>query len=374
MKLVVEQLLLDKEAEAAKAAEADYANLIEEIGDRVFTGYELQKVELGIAPKTEVKLYLRPWNAVVKDVQVDLQFSGMAPGAVAMLQSKLPNIESELTAIIQGASVDAVDWAGGVLRKKLRQKLQESLPEFKAAVDLIQEDAAEKTVVQVVLYPVGDTVRAVNYEMRSESVPNIVLMKLKYKYLDRCNELRGLPVEYVKKHRKTLEELWVQELQKEATVRGLRLQPSIKLVPGTNTNVEINLYSERYKIWAEGYADIGRKDDNLSGKLHVGKYISSKDEIFGEVELVTDDVHWSFGAGYARKWGNSTWSYRRRMPEADNVYKFEYDFGNKWRVRAEHFTGDNRNEFALRYRIHEFLGAEYVYGGKKSYLRIVGNL
>lgn len=38
------------------------------------------------------------------------------------------------------------------------------------------------------------------------------------------------------------------------------------------------------------------------------------------------------------------------------------------------FSGDNRNEFAVRYRIHEFLSAEYVYGGKDFYLRLIGNL
>ena len=44
------------------------------------------------------------------------------------------------------------------------------------------------------------------------------------------------------------------------------------------------------------------------------------------------------------------------------------------RLRAEHFSGENRNEFGVRYRIHEFLSAEYVYGGKEFYMRIIGNL
>ena len=64
----------------------------------------------------------------------------------------------------------------------------------------------------------------------------------------------------------------------------------------------------------------------------------------------------------------------RRIPLADNVYKLEYNLSPKWRLRAEHFSGDDRNEFAVRYRIHEFLSAEYVYGGDELYLQIIGNL
>ena len=37
-------------------------------------------------------------------------------------------------------------------------------------------------------------------------------------------------------------------------------------------------------------------------------------------------------------------------------------------------TNKKENEYAVRYRIHEFLSGEYVYSTNKSYFRIVGNL
>ncbi|MBQ2134691.1 MAG: hypothetical protein II203_03175 [Phascolarctobacterium sp.] len=52
----------------------------------------------------------------------------------------------------------------------------------------------------------------------------------------------------------------------------------------------------------------------------------------------------------------------------------EYYLNPKWKLRAEHFANKNRNEYGVRYRIHEFLSAEYVYGGDEFYLRIIGNL
>jgi hypothetical protein len=86
------------------------------------------------------------------------------------------------------------------------------------------------------------------------------------------------------------------------------------------------------------------------------------------------DVRWDFSLGYAYHWGKSTLSYMRRVPADANVYRLEYDFTPKWRFRYEHFGDTKVNEYAIRYRIHEFLSGEYVYSTKKSYFRIVGNL
>lgn len=152
------------------------------------------------------------------------------------------------------------------------------------------------------------------------------------------------------------------------------MRPEVKITPGADLGVNIMIESDDYKIWFEGYGDIGRDKENLSGKAHLGKMISPRDEIFGEAEVILDDVQWRFGTGYTHYWGKSGWSYVRRIPTGDNNYRLEYSLSHKWRLRAEHFSGDNRNEFAVRYRIHEFLSAEYVYGGSEFYLRLIGNL
>ncbi|MBQ7417243.1 MAG: hypothetical protein IJV18_03970, partial [Acidaminococcaceae bacterium] len=69
-----------------------------------------------------------------------------------------------------------------------------------------------------------------------------------------------------------------------------------------------------------------------------------------------------------------TLSYMYRVPSDSHVIRAEYDFTPKWRLRYEHFGDTGDNEYAVRYRIHEFLSGEYVYSTEKSYFRIVGNL
>lgn len=372
MQVVADQLFLDKDADKVAAAGEDYKRLLTEIGDRVFTGYELSDVYLQPGVHTDIVLYARPWNRIISQPTVDLQFSGLEPQTAELLQQRIPSLKRELEQAISGASEDAGDWAGGVLRKMARQQVEEQLPEFKAAVDVVQDK--QGTVVQVVVYPVGQLVSNIKYELRSEAIPNILLMELKYKYLAECDKLRGLPVAYVQAHKAELEQLLMDKLLAEQAVRNFRLQPSVRLTPGANLGVNIMINSDDYKLWFEGYGDVGRDNDNLSGKAHIGKFISPRDEAFGEAEVILDDVEWRFGAGYARYWGKSVWSYMRRMPIGDNDYRLEYNLSPKWRLRAEHFSGDDRNEFGVRYRIHEFLSAEYVYGGDEFYLRIIGNL
>lgn len=372
MQVVANQLFIDKDDVAVAAAAADYKRLLAEIGDRVFTGYELVDVRLEAAPQTRITLFARPWSATISQPVIDLQFSGVEPETAALLAQRIPALREQLETAISGASVDAGDWAGGVLRRMVRREVEQALPEFRAAVDVLQE--GKRTLVQVVIYPVGQLVTNIKYELRSEAIPNILLMELKYKYANECDKLRGLPVEYVKHRQKEIEQMLTAKLLAEQAVREFDLQPVVKLEPATNMAVSIMINSDKYKLWFEGYGDIGRDKDNLSGKAHVGKFVSPKDEIFGEAEVILDNVDWKFGAGYSRYWGKSVWSYTRRMPMGDNDYRFEYNLSPKWRLRAEHFSGENRNEFGVRYRIHEFLSAEYVYGGKEFYMRIIGNL
>ena len=377
MQVVASQLFNGRDSVFIKADAAGYEHLLSEISDRVITGYQTNWVKLSIVHEqvgTAVNLdfAVAPWAQTVKTVDVDLRFSGISPFAAAILQEKIPVLREQLQQTLQGAALDATDWAGGILRGQVKNTVEAELPDFRAAVDLTTRE--DNAVIQVIIYPVGELVRTVQYSMVSKSIPNILLMKLKYKYADKAKSLQGLPVSYMEANHELMEERLLQELSAEPQVRRHHLTPQLVIRPGTETQVGITLESHEYKIWFEGYGDVGRKDHNLSGRAHFGKFISRRDEIFGEIGVDLKDVRWDFNAGYAYHWGKTTLSYMRRVPADANVYRFEYDFTPKWRFRYEHFGDTKENEYAVRYRIHEFLSGEYVFSTKKSYFRIVGNL
>ena len=372
MQVVAQQLFLGKGTEKIAGDIPGYEKLLGEVADRVLTGYTTEKVVLAPGKTTVVTFTIFPWSNVIHNPIIDLQFSGVSPTMAAYLQEKMPGLKQRLSGMLEGASLDAVDWAGSVLRTQIRSEVERQLPEFKAAVDLVEQH--DQVILQVVVYPVGEVVRRVQYEMLSRSVPNVLLINMKDRYAEKVNNLRGLPVSFVAQNRRELEDMFLEQLRSEQMVGAYHLTPSVSLVPGVNLLADLTVESKDYKIWFEGYGDIGRRENNLSGRAHMGRYFSPNDEIFAEAGVKLDDVAWDFSGGYAWHEGKTTLSYMRRAPTAENVYRVEYDFGPKWRLRYEYWRGSNVKEYAIRYRIHEFLSGEYVYSTDKSYFRIVGNL
>lgn len=377
MRVVAEQLFNGKDETMIRGIAGEYERLLTEISERVITGYQTNGVRVTTVPgpsgsTAQICFSVAPWAQVVERTETDIQFSGISPLAVSLLQARLPELEQQLRGTLSGVSLDAADWAGGVLRGQVQKLVETVLPDFKAAVDVTTH--ADTAVVQVIIYPVGELVQDVEYSMESKSIPNLLLMDLKYRYADKAKSLRGLPLSYLVSNRTLLEQRFTEELAGEAQVKRHDLRPKVEIVPGSDTRFTISLESDRYKIWFEGYGDIGRDDHNLSGRAHLGKFISRRDEIFGEAGVDLKDVDWDFSAGYAMHFGKATLSYMRRVPSDFNVYRGEYDFTPKWRFRYEHFSNTGTNEYAVRYRIHEFLSGEYVYSTDKSYFRIIGNL
>ena len=105
MQVVADQLFLEKDAAKIAAAREDYARLLTEIGDRVFTGYELTDVQLDVGEATQVRLYARPWNKVIEKPFIDLQFSGVEPQTATLLERRIPALHAQLEQAISGASV-----------------------------------------------------------------------------------------------------------------------------------------------------------------------------------------------------------------------------------------------------------------------------
>lgn len=372
MQVVAEQLFLEKDSAQLEIVKSDYARLLGEVGERALTGYKVEEATINLGASSGVVLKLSPWLDVINNVEVDLKFSGIAPEMAQLLLAKMPEFKAGIIETISGASIDAVDWTGGVLRQKVRQDMTLQLPDFRASVDLSQ--SGKKVVAQVIVYPVGQTVHDVKFELLSDTVPNILFMKSKERLHEEADNLRGLPVEYVRTHRKELEDRLLAFANKEKVVGLYSLQPSVTIVPGSEALVEIRMEADKYKIWFEGYGDSGRDENNLSGRAHFGKYISDNDEVFAELSVELENMEWEFAPGLAHRRGKTTIAYARRISNQENNYRLEYELSPKWRLRAEHFSGSDVNEFGARFRIHEFLSLECVYSSDKPYLRVIGNL
>ncbi len=372
MQAVAQQILLGKTLDTLEAGAQMYQTVLHDISERVFAGYSTENVFWHPGRETLVTIEVQPWAATVKDVKIELYFSGVDAQWQKLVEEQLPGIREKVRQILSGVSVDSVDWAATLVKDYVRDEVAKNLPSFKATVDVA---GGETLIVDIVLIPIGSIIQGVKFELHSDTMPSMVLLDARKRLLDQATQIRGLPVDFVAINRQKIESSIKTEVEKERIVKNYKLLASVDVEPKVDSDVTIALDSDKYRLWIEGYVDIGRDNSALSGRLHAGKLIARKDEIFLEVSLFTDDVKWKFDPGISRRWGNTKLSFLYRVPDDEGILRLEYDFAKAWRLRVEKYGHIARPEFALRYRIHEFLAAEFVLGAdRENYLRVVGNL
>lgn len=87
---------------------------------------------------------------VVDKVKVEYEFGSIAPEAAALIRSDLEKIETKGTDVLLGLPIEAVEWAGSVLKNLLRETAAENLPDYRTSIDIL---SGNTTVIKVILQP-----------------------------------------------------------------------------------------------------------------------------------------------------------------------------------------------------------------------------
>lgn len=363
-------LLGHKVTEVTSSREA-YEKLVQEVFDRVLVGYSVQAVNITPGTTAHILLKVTPWGDVVRDVSLEMNIAGISPEMAKLVNKDIGNMETEVQDVLVGLPIDAVDWAGSVSKSVIRELLAAKLPEFHSSFDIV---SGPHTTVKVALTPMGQTVHDVRVSLHSNIIPNIFLLDAKSQAEEAAKSLRGLPVAFVERHRDILNNT-IQNAASQGTIAKYGLETQTNILPGTDTDIAIHVNSNRYHIILEGYMDIGRKEDNTSAKLHAGQYVGKWDEAFVEVNFSPSDVSWKFSPGWGHTFGkNTSLGFKYNLNDQQNVLWLNQILSHNFSLRCERTPATGYNEVGLRYKLHEFVSAEYVYTDKEKYLRLVGNL
>lgn len=367
-----EHILLGHRPEEVTEAHDSYERLIREVFDRVLVGYSVKQVQITTGITTKLYVEVEPWGETVRQVDVTLDMAGLSPAAQELVRGDITGLQNTIQNVLLGLPVEAVDWASGITKALLREMLAEQLPEFRTNLEI---NSGVKTIVNVSLAPVGTTVQDVSVAIHSRTIPNLLLLEAKPTVEKSAEILRGLPVEFVERHKA----FFVERIRSAAaghpvTARyGLTLNPFLRI--GTETEVILNVDTDKYKVWLEGYLDMDRSKDNTSVKGHLGKNISKTDEVFTEITFVPGAVKWIFEPGWGHRLGsNATVGFKANSTHWYGVEYFQQQLSPLWSLRLERTAALNHNELGIRYKIHEFLSAEYIITSEENWLRLVGNL
>lgn len=369
---VGEQMLVGRNINDVAIGKTSYEKLIKEIFDRVLVGYWVQSVRLVPASDTTIQVEVAPWGEVVHDVALEVDVGNFSPELINLVKKDMGNIEDRINDVLVGLPIDAVDWAGGVSKNVIREILDSKLPEFRANFDIIP---GARTVVKVSLSPLGPTVRDINVSLRSHTIPNVVLSIVRGTVDQASKNLVGVPVAFVERHRADLTARLTDAALRHPIVKRYALTLTPAIYAGRDTDIALDVETDQYKVALEGYMDMGRREDNIFFQLHVGKIINKRDEVFMEAHFIPSTVEWEFNPGWAHFITTGTSAgIKHNISNQYNILWIDQDVNRNITLRFEHTPASDRDEFAIRYKLHDFLSAEYVATKEDKWIRLIGSL
>jgi hypothetical protein len=273
---VGDHVLTGRKVAEVESGKASYEKLIKEIFDRVLVGYSVQEVNITPGTTSHIAVRIQPWGDIVRNVTVETDLGGVSPQLAALFKRDMGDIEGKVSEVLVGMPVESVDWAGGVTKTVIREYLAGQLPEYRTNVEI---NAGQTTTVKLALVPSGPVVKDVRVTLRSQSIPNFLLIEARSPVEEAGYPLRGLPVAFIERHSDYFKDMLLKVAAAQPVTERYGLKLSSALRVGATTELEISAETTRYNVALEGYLDMGRNEKNdTSARLHVGLYLSNKDE------------------------------------------------------------------------------------------------
>lgn len=374
VRTISEELFIGSPIDRIASQQGEYESIIRQVFDKILVGYSVKKVVLEPASNMKVSVELTPWAETIHDIQLSIDVEGLPPEIKTLATQDLEGVEAVFRQSLQGLPVDATDWSNGVLKRSLNEYMESNLPEFRADFDL---DPGSVARIKMLVYPKGPVIRTIDLQMRSDTVPNLMLLECRSQLQKRADMLLGVPVAFVGRHTAYFQQVMEETIDQTADFKFLKLRSVIDLRPGERTTVISRSDTDKYRIRLEGRLDIGRRSEenrSTSFNAHAGVMVSSKDEVFAQVEAYPQDVEAVWYSGYNRDIGNGNmvvWKYN--ISKDDYVLGVSRSFDERWLLRYEYAHDTRLGEFGLKYKLHDFVSLEYILNKDDSWLRLIGN-
>ncbi len=235
--------------------------------------------------------------------------------------------------------------------------------------------------MKLTVYPRVPVVRTVDLSMRSDTMPNVLLLTHRELLKDRVNVLVGVPVAFTERHRAAFEQLFADAVDQQPDFTFMRMKTDVTLRTGERAEVMARTDSSRYRLRLTGWLDVGRDssathsdEEDLLVRLHAGRRFSRVDELYLLTDVTPQDVEWRWQLGWSRDLGYDTRAgLRYDFKEHRPVYDFGWQIAPDWYLRYEYHNAGGYGEGAIRYRIHDFLSVEYACDNEGGWLRFLGN-
>ncbi len=368
------RVLIGKEESIFKLRQAAYDKVLSDIVNRVVVGYVVSDLAVRYGKETQIDVALTPVGRMVQSTETIVDYGNLSPLARQLVEKDVAGLSEKMAALLVGLPVDSVGWAESVSQSAGRDVVAANLPEFEATFDV---KSAEHTIVRVSLVPQGEIVRTARLTFRETTVPRVLLLRAVNGTEKRLRELEGLPVAFLRRHKKDIEDEMRQSLQSDSFIQRYGIEVRTELACGRETELKTDALTDRWLIRTEGWFDVGR-DGNRNTMVDgiLGHFLWPHDLLFGEARFYPGPVEWEIYGGYAHRFGKSyLFGYKYDFTnQAGHVFGSK-KFGDRWELRFDRDLRKKVNEYGVSYRLHNYLALEYVYHTQDGkWLRLIANL
>ena len=372
VKTIGSQILAGEIIEKAAAKKSEKECIIHQVFDKILVGYSVRKVTVSPSETAKITVELIPWRETIKSVSVDINIEGMPKEVETLVRQDLAGITNAFDEVLTGLPVAAADWSNGVLKSAMKDYFAKNLPEFWGDFDI---DVEKNTKINLNVFPKLPVVRTAELFMRSDTLPNLMLFDRREVLDKETNKFIGVPVAFINRHKESFEGSMAKKMDSFTDFKKMGVTTKVSVSPAENLSVTSRSNAKYYRIRVSGEADVGRKrtDDDMRFRLHAGRFISDDDEIFFAADVYPKNIRIRPAVGYMRKILKSELTFKYDFNAKKIIAGVTKDLGYGFLVRYEYRWTDKMWEAALRYKLHDFIGLEYVRDKDDRWLRIISN-
>lgn len=374
------RVLLDRDdGEVGRNADT-YNRMMNDIMDRVLIGYTVENMTLRPGERTEVDVVVRPWGNTIETVSLNLDFGALSPLAENMAKEDVQGAQNLVENVLVGLPEDALDWAGGAVKDVLESELERQIPEFYPHVIITPGKTAK---VDVYFLPKLPVVRNVNVKVETENIPRVVFYDTRKHMETRYAGLQGLPVAFIRRHEKDIQEDVSRTVSDQWVVEKYKLRVEPQLTVGENLDIRLKSLTDFYDIQASAYIDMrrngdkrrGKKNEDTVAKVHIGRKFGSGHELFGEVEFKPSTLKWNLIPGYFYRFSDKTsLGYQFETEDKSHHLWLKQKLAGRWSLRFDWDISNHDEELGINYRLHDYVGLEYIVSEHDQWLRVIGYL
>lgn len=352
-----------------------YAGTLKEVLDKVVSGYSVERVLIGVSGKVlYVSVRFVPSSEQFQKVDVKLSGFGMLPREVkGILLRELESFRQRAAPIIVGIPVESMEWGEDVLLSRVNRLVGKYIPGFRLANYV--EVRGSKMVLRV--SPAAPVILKVDIGMFSESIPLLLLRKERPSLLAVSNFLVGLPVKWVKFHKKEIVGYIRKYVAAQKEVNRFRVDVRVFLQLGRISKVDLQVESKVYRIKVLLATYIGAGDKETEVNLHFGYKPTPDWEVYISSWLGVNKFEGRNMLGLSY-YLNPSWSVGTEYDVERSVFRLKstYIWGRKI-VEGYYYLNGRGSGVMLGYKITGHIRLDLVYDSineKEFYLRLSNNL